>query len=267
MPKDMPNIDQLLAAAAPDQRAALQKLREAIQAAAPEAKESVSYGLPAFRLNGKPLMAFGAAARHCALYPMSVAAIAAHRAALKDFETSKGAIRFQPSRPLPTSLVKNLVKARLVELGAAGAAGKNPRAGGKRECDDRAAASNTDPAVDAYMRGLRHPLKSDMEAVRRVILGVSSEIREGIKWNAPSFRTQEWFATFNLRCKDSVQLVFHLGAKVKDNSTQGRRIADPAGLIRWLAKERFMVTVGAGKEIQAHRAALAAIVRAWIRRL
>src|SRR5262249_49645382 len=127
-----------------------------------------------------------------------------------------------------------------------------------------ATGTQLDPAVTAFMRELDHPLKKDIETVRRMILGVSREIREGIKWNGPSFRTTDYFATVFLRTRDRVQLIFHKGAKVKDNSTTGVTIPDPNGLIEWLARERCIVTLGAGKEIQANRAALAKIVRAWI---
>ena len=78
-------------------------------------------------------------------------------------------------------------------------------------------------------------------------------------------RTTEYFATVNLRARDRVQLILHRGAKAKDNSTKGMQIADPAGLIKWLAWDRCLVTLGAGKDIQARRAAFEAIVREWIR--
>lgn len=110
-------------------------------------------------------------------------------------------------------------------------------------------------------------MKKEIEVVRKAILGVSSKIQEGIKWNAPSFRTTEYFATVHLRTLDLVQLVFHRGAKVKADATKGMQIADPAGLIKWLAKDRALVTVGAGKEISANKAALQAVVREWIQHL
>lgn len=134
----------------------------------------------------------------------------------------------------------------------------------KRNVKADAGNSQTDPAVDAFMRQLDHPLKRDIEAVRRIILGVSPEIHEGIKWNGPSFRTSDYFATVFLRATDKVQLIFHQGAKVKDNSTKEMKIADPLGLIKWLATERCMITLGAGNEIDAKRAAFEALVREWI---
>lgn len=97
-------------------RAALQKLRTTIAAAAPGAEEGFSYGLPAFRLGRRPLVCFGAASNHCSFFPMSPAVVRAHADDLKRFDTSKGTIRFTPDKPLPATLVRKIVKARLAEL-------------------------------------------------------------------------------------------------------------------------------------------------------
>jgi uncharacterized protein YdhG (YjbR/CyaY superfamily) len=109
------NIDEYLTSLSDDQRAALEKLRKAIKAVAPKAEECISYGLPAFRLDGKLLVAFGAGVNHCAFYPCSGSTVAAHKKDLKGYETSKGAIRFQADKPLPATLVRKLVKARIGE--------------------------------------------------------------------------------------------------------------------------------------------------------
>ena len=116
MPAKPRTIDDYLAALSADKRAALDALRTAIQSAAPRAEECISYGMPAFRLNGKVLVAFRAAANHCALHPMSGNTVAAHKVDLIGYDTSKGTIRFQPSAPLPARLVRKLVKARIDEL-------------------------------------------------------------------------------------------------------------------------------------------------------
>ena len=108
-------IDEYLATLSEDKRTALQKLREIIKAAAPKAEECISYQLPTFRLDGKMLVAFGATANHCAFYPMSSSTVAAHQDDLKDYDTSKGTIRFQPDHPLPAALVRKLVRARIAE--------------------------------------------------------------------------------------------------------------------------------------------------------
>jgi uncharacterized protein YdhG (YjbR/CyaY superfamily) len=108
-------IDEYLAPLTADKRAALEKLRTTIKAAAPKAEEGIGYGLAAFRLDGKPLVAFGATAGHCAFYPMSSSTVEAHQDELQKFDTSKGTIRFQPDKPLPAALVRKLVKARIAE--------------------------------------------------------------------------------------------------------------------------------------------------------
>ena len=109
-----------LAALEDDTRAALEKLRKTIKAAAPEAEECIGYGIPAFRLKGKLLVAYGAAANHCAFYPGSV--VQAVKDELDDHDTSKGTIRFSADRPLPPILVGKLVKLRIAKI-----AGSRPK--------------------------------------------------------------------------------------------------------------------------------------------
>jgi uncharacterized protein YdhG (YjbR/CyaY superfamily) len=109
-------IDEYLAGVSNEQRAALERLRATIRGVAPGAEECISYGLAAFRLDGKPLVAFGATPRHCAFYPMDGQTVADFADELEGFETSKGTIRFQPDRPLPVALVKKIVKARIAQI-------------------------------------------------------------------------------------------------------------------------------------------------------
>lgn len=111
------SIEEYFATLSDDKRAALEKLRQIIRSAAPKAEECISYGLPAFRQNG-PLVAFGATANHCAFYPMSGSIVDAHRKELEGYDTSKGTIRFQPDHPLSATLVRKIVKARIVENAA-----------------------------------------------------------------------------------------------------------------------------------------------------
>lgn len=116
-------------------------------------------------------------------------------------------------------------------------------------------------AVDAFMAALKHPLRAEIESARRIISAVSPKISEEIKWKAPGFRTTESFATVNLRATDQLQLIFHLGAKVRGD-VKAMEIADPTGMVKWLAKDRCIVTVG---DVVKDRAALEAIVRQWIK--
>lgn len=106
-------VDDYLAALPAEHKSALERIRATIKATAPEAAESISYGIPAFKYKGKPLIHFDAARDHCAVYGMRV--MGAHEADLQPYDTAKGTIRFPPANPLPASLVKKLVKAQMKE--------------------------------------------------------------------------------------------------------------------------------------------------------
>ena len=108
-------IDEYLTGVNADQRVALEKLRKTIRAVAPRVEESISYGIPSFRLNGRPLVFFGAWANHCAFYPGSSATLEKFRNDLKSFQVAKGTIRFSPDNPIPIAVVKKLLKARMAE--------------------------------------------------------------------------------------------------------------------------------------------------------
>jgi uncharacterized protein YdhG (YjbR/CyaY superfamily) len=105
--------DDYLAALSSDKRRALDKLRKDIKAAAPKAEECISYGIPGFRINGKLLVSYGAAAKHCAFYPGST--LPAFKKELKNYDTGKGTIRFPAEDPLPSALVRKIVRARIAE--------------------------------------------------------------------------------------------------------------------------------------------------------
>lgn len=110
-------IDEYLAAVSADKGAALEILRRNIRAVVPKAEECISYQIPAFR-HKRMLVGFGAAAKHCSFYLMSATTLSAFKVELKGYDTSKGTIRFQADSPLPTGLVRKLVKARLAENAA-----------------------------------------------------------------------------------------------------------------------------------------------------
>ena len=104
-------IDNYLAALSNEKRAALERVRKTIRAAVPGSEECISYGIPAFRFEGKPFIWFGAAANHCALYGVVGKEF---KDELADYDTSgRGTIRFQPDNPLPATLIGKLVKARV----------------------------------------------------------------------------------------------------------------------------------------------------------
>lgn len=107
--------DEYLASVPEPARSVLEKLRMTIRAAVPpEATEAISYGMPAFRYKGA-LIGFAAFSKHCSLFPMGSSAIEQFRDELKGFQTSKGTIQFTVEKPLPTALVRKIVKARVAE--------------------------------------------------------------------------------------------------------------------------------------------------------
>jgi uncharacterized protein YdhG (YjbR/CyaY superfamily) len=116
-------IDTFLAELPADVRTALEHLRVMIATAAPEAIETISYGVPAFKYRGRPLVSFSAGRSGkgvCSFYVQSPAVMDAHRDVLASYRTSKGTIHFAPDAPLPQVLVTRLVRARMAETDAHG---------------------------------------------------------------------------------------------------------------------------------------------------
>ncbi len=99
-------------------RSALQRLRAAIHAAAPEATDAISYGMPAFTMHGRSLVCYAAFKDHYSLFPMSMQVIESHREELEPYLSGKGTIRFGMDERLPTALVKSIVRARVAENAA-----------------------------------------------------------------------------------------------------------------------------------------------------
>jgi uncharacterized protein YdhG (YjbR/CyaY superfamily) len=107
-------VNAYLAAVPADARAALEKLRETVKAVAPNAVEVISYQIPTFKLNGRMLVSYAAFKNHCSFFP-GAAAIKAYEAELNAYQTAKGTVRFPANKPLPATLVRKLVKLRILE--------------------------------------------------------------------------------------------------------------------------------------------------------
>lgn len=128
-------------------------------------------------------------------------------------------------------------------------------------------AADTTSAVDQFMAALNHPCKVEIEALRAALRAFDPAIAEGVKWNAPSWRTSEYFATTHLRAKTGFRLILHRGAKARELPDGGLALADPTGLLKWLGRDRTQVEFASPADFAAKLPALQAVIQQWIRQL
>ena len=117
-------------------------------------------------------------------------------------------------------------------------------------------------SVDELLANLDHPLRTDIEELRRVVLSASKGIGEEVKWNSPSFFTGEHFATMRLNGKVPLQLILHLGAKKA--AVPSGAVQDPDGLLQWLGPDRACIDFARPGEVSRRADALKAILRQWV---
>lgn len=135
----------------------------------------------------------------------------------------------------------------------------------KRKAASSRAAQTASQDVASLMATLKHPHKDAIERLRALIQSADERIVESVKWNAPSFATDEHFATFHLRAKKGVVLVMHFGAKKRDDLPKRSAISDPTGLLTWLADDRATITFDDLADVEAKQKPLVEVVRAWVR--
>jgi uncharacterized protein YdhG (YjbR/CyaY superfamily) len=112
----MGEIDDYLAGLEESQRRALERVRDIAQRVAPDASQGTSYGMPALRVAGKPLLGFHVSKQHLSLYPFSPDVVAAVADDLAGFSLSKGTIRFTPETPVPEPVLERVVRLRRAEI-------------------------------------------------------------------------------------------------------------------------------------------------------
>jgi len=108
-------IDKYLSTVKGERRAALEDLRRTIRSIVPDAEECISYGMPAFRLDGRVVAGFAATAKGGSYYPFSGTTLGTLARDLEGYEGTKSAVHFIPDRPLPAALVRKLIRARIAE--------------------------------------------------------------------------------------------------------------------------------------------------------
>ena len=128
--------------------------------------------------------------------------------------------------------------------------------------------SPPDPSVATLLSALAHPHDAAIHAIRAAILGADPGIGEGIKWNAPSYHLAgAHFATLNLRKRDEVQLILHLGAKPRPDA-QVRAALENAGIpLDWKSPDRAILTVRSASEAKAVARSLRVVIQEWLRHL
>lgn len=117
-------------------------------------------------------------------------------------------------------------------------------------------------SVTAFLVGMTHTRKAEIERVRELIFEAEPTLREQIKWNAPSYGHEDDRITFRLQPGDKVDLIFHRGAKVKDSA--GFAFTDESGLVKWLAADRGIVSFADAAEIEASAKPFKQLVKRWI---
>ena len=123
---------------------------------------------------------------------------------------------------------------------------------------------DTTAAVDEFMLSLQSPKLELVQALREAILEIDKTVAEGIKWKAPSFRTSEYFATTNLRVKQGIGVILHLGAKVRELPEGQIAIKDPQGMLKWLAKDRAAVEFKDLASFRSAKSPFQAILKQWL---
>src|SRR5687767_9145466 len=121
-------------------------------------------------------------------------------------------------------------------------------------------------SVDDFLATLNHPCKAGIKQLRAMILRLNDEVSEEIKWNAPSFKRGDHFATFTLHPPKTIQLVLHTGAKKKANP-KAFTVDDPEGLLRWPAKDRCLLTLESTAALKSHKTAVTRILEQWVAQL
>ncbi len=253
-------IDEYLKNLPDDVRTVLEKLRTTIKAAAPRAEEVISYGMPAFKQNGM-LVYFAAFKDHLSFFPGSAQVLDKHEE-LKAFKTSKGTIQFTVDKPLPIALVKKIVKARVEENEARLSAKLISRASVKKVNLSTVKAKKSsklsdEELVDQYMSKLKGEQKTNIDAVRTLIKKSSAELRERIKWNAPSYFYKQDIVTFGTYKPNKLLLVFHHPAIVKIKSD----------LLQGDYKDRRLVYFKNASEARQNRKELARIIKEIIKQI
>ncbi len=244
--------DRYFAKFPPPVRKVLQQMRAAIKRAAPQAKEKISYGMPAYELNGN-LVYFAGYERHIGFY----ATPTGHAAFAKDlarYKKGKGSVQFPLDEPLPLKLIEKMVKFRVEENLA-----KKRRAARKQPVSPK---NGQKLSVDEFLQHAQHPHTAAIQLLRKAILGCAKGTSEQIKWNAPSFiYAGDNRLTFRLQPRNRLELILHRGSKTQPLANF--HFPDDSGLIHWVAPDRGQIVIADLADAKKKLATITIIVKRW----
>ena len=121
-----------------------------------------------------------------------------------------------------------------------------------------------EPTVDGFMEALEHPLKKEIEQLRKIVLGANKGLTELIKWNAPSFCLNgEDRITMRIHPPKQVQLIFHRGAKVRELPKE-KLISDESGMLVWKTTDRAVATFTSMKDLESRTNDLVLLINKWL---
>ena len=115
-----PRVDAYLAGLPAEQRELLQGLRDRVATLAPEAVDTISYDMPAFKLRDQFLLSYAGWKRHCSVYPINDELLASYADALEGYDRTKGSLHFSREKPLPDGFLDDLVRGRVATIGTGG---------------------------------------------------------------------------------------------------------------------------------------------------
>lgn len=208
------NVDEYIRSFPPKVQTILKKIRQTIKKTAPKAEEVISYGIAGYKYHGI-LIYFAGFTNHVSIYPAPRTA-PEFKKELNSYKGGKGTIQFPLDKPIPSDLVKRIVKYRMLQNEEkAGIKKSVTPAKAKTFSNAKSVASKETEQVVLWMNKLDKKVKSEINAVRSVIASSSAKLNERVKWNAPSYYYKDDIVTFGPYRNNTILLVFHHPAVVK----------------------------------------------------
>jgi uncharacterized protein YdhG (YjbR/CyaY superfamily) len=229
-------------------QAILEQVRKTIKKAAPKAEETISYAIPTFKLNDKPLVYFAAFKKHIGFYATPTGH-EVFKEALSTYKQGKGSVQFPLDKPMPLKLIATIVKFRIAE---------NKLKATKKE-------NGGQQTVQQFLNELQHPLKKEIVYLRKIILAANKNLTENIKWNGPNFCLDaEDRITMRIFPPKQIQLIFHRGAKVLAQP-KNKLIKDDSDILVWKTNDRAVATFLSVTDIRTKGYILNKIINEWIK--